>query len=98
VDHEARPRESGARHLLEHDHIEEVVGRGAAVLLRHGAAQHACGAGLQPQLARYDAGLFPLRVIGRDLVVDEPPNHAAECLMVFVEQISFEHLGLPCDQ
>ena len=71
MDEEARPARADPPKLLEHDDIEQIVEAEAAIFFRHGAAEQALLAGLQPELARNDALLLPLRVVGDDLLLDE---------------------------
>ena len=59
VDQKAGPAGADAPKLLEHDDVEQIVEAEAAVFLRHGAAQQALFARLQPEFARHDAVVPP---------------------------------------
>ena len=77
--------------LLEHDDIKQVVETQSAVFLGHGAAEEPLLARLEPQLARHDPVVLPLRMIGRDFVLDEATDGLAPNLVLFAKQGAFDH-------
>ena len=74
-----------APEFFEDDDVEQIVEPETAVFLGYGAAQQAHFAGLQPEFARHDAVMFPLRVEWDDLFLDEAPDRRAPDVMIFAE-------------
>src|SRR5581483_10910017 len=91
VDHEPGAGEPTARHLLEHDYVEEVVQSKPPVFLRNRAAEHACLTRFQPQLTRNNAVFFPLVVIRSYLALYERAYHFTELLVLRLEKASLKH-------
>ena len=87
VEREAHAATADADDLLGDDAVvAEVLDPAAAVLLRDVGAEQALLAGLEPHLAGDDAGLLPLRVVRRDVLVAEGPDAVAEGFVLgFVE-------------
>ena len=80
---------AGAGLLLGEDHVvAEVVDPGAAVLLGDVEAEQPRLARLEPQLARHDAVLLPLVVVGDDLLLEEGPRGLAEVLVLGLEEVA----------
>ncbi len=88
---ERRPCRTGPRHLLDHHGAEQEIAAAAAVFVRYLGAQQPCRAGLQPKIARHDAGLLPSMVVRRDLGLDEAADLVAEQLVLRAEQRARDH-------
>ena len=95
MDQKARAARAGAPQFLEHDHVEEVVEPHAAVLLRHGTAEQALGARLEPELPRHDAVFLPLGMKWHNFPIDKAPYRFPENVVFFTENGSFDHRGGP---
>ena len=91
MDEEARSARADAPELLEHDDIEQVVETQSAVFLRHRATEEPLLARLEPELARHDPIVLPLRMIGHNFVLDEATDSRAPNLVLFVKQGAFDH-------
>src|SRR5690606_16485546 len=86
-DPQAAAGRPGALDLLGDDEVEaEVVDARTAVLLGHGHAEEARGAGGEEQLTGHLALPLPRLVVGGDLLLDERPEAGPEQLVLLVEQ------------
>ncbi len=87
VQRESDAAVAAERGLLGDDRVvAEVLHPAAAVLLRHRHAQEALLAGLDPHAAVDDVLLFPLRVMRRDVLLEELLVRAAEQIVLGLEQ------------
>ncbi|MNI90147.1 hypothetical protein D3C73_1476380 [compost metagenome] len=68
--------------LLHHDDGVQEISAAPAVFLGGAGQQDAGRAGPAPQISRHQTVLFPLVVVGRDLVRDETCHGVAEQFMV----------------
>ena len=84
-DAQAGAGDAGVRDLLVQDLVEaEVRHPAAAVLLGHRHAEEAAASGLLEDLARRDARLLPVEVVGDQRLVGEGPERVGEGEMVVV--------------
>ncbi|KAG1434108.1 hypothetical protein G6F57_021742 [Rhizopus arrhizus] len=81
-------RSQRAGDLLHDDDGVQEIPAAAAVFFRRARQQDARRAGLAPQVARHQAFLFPLIVMGRDLVRNEARHSVAEQFMVRREELA----------
>ena len=80
-DRDAHPRVA-ARKLLDHEHVGEEVGPGAAVLLRHADAHQAELGELGEDVAREVVLAIPLGRVRLDLGADEVARERLDLLLL----------------
>ena len=88
---EARPRGSGARKLLHDDGRMQPVSTAAAIFVRDRRTKKPGLARRQPNGARHCVLLLPLRVMRRDLALDEAADLIAVKLVLLREKRSLQH-------
>ena len=87
----ARPRCSRPRELFHDNRRMQPVASAAAILVGDRGQEKPGLSGGEPDGARHNVVLFPLRVVRRDLTLDETAHLIAVKLMLFGKQRSGQH-------